>query len=306
MEQARKTSAMSVFEKWRPILPLALLIACSFLLATKVMIAQAAISSGLKPFQLAILGNAGAAVILLMFARATGQMISWQRRHIALYLILGVISFAAPTVISYMIVNHVGPAYVSSLYALSPVLTMSLASVFKLERLTLRRTGGIFIGFFGMIALVTQKISGIDLSATFWVVLGLSIPLTAAIGNIIRTAFWPGGASPLSFASATLLISSALLAVAGPFVEAPATWSFHGQSQLFWLFVLIGASALSILMNFTFQKIAGPVVFSQIGYWGTGFGVVLAALLFSDVLGIMSLLGVGAIILGGVLANRKN
>ena len=53
--------------------PFLLLVVCSFLLAAKIMIAQVAISTGLKPFQLAILGNVGAAMVLLIFARATGQ-----------------------------------------------------------------------------------------------------------------------------------------------------------------------------------------------------------------------------------------
>lgn len=286
-------------------LPFLLLVACSFLLAAKIMIAQAAISTGLKPFQLAILGNIGAAIVLLTFARATGQAISWKREHLALYLILGIISFAVPTVVTYMVVDPVGPAYVSSLYALSPVLTMTLAAIFGLEGLTARRTFGIVLGFVGMLALIQQKIAGIDYTAVFWVLLGLTVPLAAASGNIIRTAFWPGGASPLSFATATLLISSVLLAVVGPLIENPSTWSFSGEGQVFWLAVLIGVSALSYLLNYTFQKIAGPVVFSQIGYWGTGFGVILAAVLFGDVLRVSSLIGVVAIIAGGLIANRK-
>jgi drug/metabolite transporter (DMT)-like permease len=286
-------------------LPFLLLVVCSFLLAAKIMVAQAAISTGLRPFQLAILGNAGAAVVLLVFARTTGQTISWERRHLKLYLVLGIISFAVPTVVTYLVVDPVGPAYVSSLYALSPVLTMTLAALFGLEGLTARRTFGIFIGFVGMIALIQQKIVGIDFSAMFWVLLGLTVPLAAATGNIIRTAFWPSGASPLSFATATLLISSILLAAVGPLIENPATWSFHGEGQVFWLVVLIGVSALSYLLNYTFQKIAGPVVFSQIGYWGTGFGVILAAILFGDVLRVASLVGVVAIIAGGLLANRR-
>ena len=64
-------------------------------------------------------------------------------------------------------------------------------------------------------------------------------------------------------------------------------------------------SALSQVMNFRLQQIAGPVVFSQIGYWGTGFGVLLAAMLFGDVLTALSLAGLACIIVGGVLANRR-
>ena len=207
------------------------------------------------------------------------------------YLILGTISLAVPTVVTYMVVDPVGPAYVSSLYALSPVLTMTLAAIFGLEGLTARRTFGIALGFVGMVVLIQQKIVGIDFSAMFWVLLGLTVPLGAASGNIIRTAFWPSGASPLSFATATLLISSVLLAIVGPLIESPGTWNFRGEGQVFWLIVLIGTSALSYLLNYTFQKVAGPVVFSQIGYWGTGFGVILAAVLFGDVLRVPVLTG---------------
>lgn len=286
------------------VLPFLLLVVCSFLLASKVMIAKAAISTGLKPFQLAILGNAGAGMVLLAFARASGRTISWKRDHLTIYVVLGIISLALPTVVTYMIVDPVGPAYVSSLYALSPVLTMTMAAVVGLEELTFRRTFGILIGFAGMVAFVQQKIGGMDFSATGWVLLGLTVPLAVATGNIIRTAYWPAGASPLSFATATLLISSALLAVAGPLIENPATWTID-NGQLIWLTILIAVSALSYLLNYTFQKIAGPVVFSQIGYWGTAFGVVLAALLFGDVLGLASLMGVAAIIAGGLLANSR-
>ena len=288
----------------RSVLPLALLVICSFLLASKIMVAQAAISAGLQPFQLAIFGNAGAAFILLIIARITRQSISWELRHLALYVVLGLISFAVPTVIAYMVVDPVGPAYVSSLYALSPVLTMALAAVFSLERLTMQRTFGILLGFAGMVALVGQTLATIDLSATFWVLLGLMIPLAAASGNIIRTAFWPGGASPLSFATATLLISSVLLAFIGPLIESPATWTFSGESQRQWIIILMGVAALSYALNYRFQQIAGPVLFSQIGYWGTGFGVVLAAMLFGDVLQTTSIFGVATIIAGGLLANR--
>ncbi len=167
-------------ERQQIVLPLLLLVVCSFLLASKVMVAKAAIFSGLMPFQLATLGNVGAAVVLLALARLTRQAISWQRRHLAHYVVLGTNSFAVPTVVAYMILDPVGPAYVWLLYALSPVLTMTLAAIVGLERLTPGRTVGILSGFAGMVALVQQRIVGIDFSATGWVFLGLTIPLAAA------------------------------------------------------------------------------------------------------------------------------
>ncbi len=68
---------------------------------------------------------------------------------------------------------------------------------------------------------------------------------------------------------------------------------------------MIAVASLSYVLNFQLQKVAGPVIFSQIGYWGTGFGVILAALLFGDVLTSLSLGGLVAIICGGVVARRS-
>lgn len=42
-----------------------------------------------------------------------------------------------------------------------------------------------------------------------------------------------------------------------------------------------------------------------IGYWRTGFGVLLAALLFGHVLTASSLIGLAAIVIGGGLANWR-
>lgn len=296
---------MTIQHRLGSALPIVLLASCSFVLASKVMVAQAAVSTGLHPLQLAVLGNAGAAFLLLGVARGTGQIISWERRHLILYLVLGLFGAAIPTYVTFLIVNPVGPAYVSSLYALSPLLTMAFAAAVGLEGLTFRRTIGILIGFSGMVALIGQKIASIDLSATFWVLLGLTVPFAAAFGNVIRTIFWPEGASPLSFVTATLIVSSALLAVVAPFFGYSETWEIDGEGQFLWLSILIGITAFSHLLNFSFQRISGPVIFSQIGYWGTGFGVMLAAILFEDVLGPTALAGIAAIIVGGLITNHR-
>lgn len=283
---------------------LALLVVSSFLFACKIMVAKAAISSGIQPFQLGFAANLGAGLVLLVWVFASGQTIPRRNSHLVLYLVLGVVSFAFPTVLSYFVVDRVGPAYTSTVYSLSPLLTMTFAAGLGIERMFLRRFSGILIGFLGMIALVQQQSAGIDVRATFWVILGLTIPASAAIGNIIRTKYWPRDTSALAFSCATLITSSVLVILLAPVFESPSEWAFRSTEELFWVGLMIGVSALSYVLNFRLQKVAGPVVFSQIGYWGTGFGILLAALLFGDVLTFASLLGLTAIICGGVLTNR--
>ena len=266
-------------------LPLILLCLCGFMFASRIMISKAALSAGADPFQLGIVGNLGAGLVLSCWLAARGETLSSACRTPLLYLVLGIVSVALPTILSFYIVERVGPAYTATVYSLSPILTMSFAAGFGIERMTARRSAGIVIGLFGMMALVQQQLAAIDFAQPIWVVVGLLIPACTAIGNIIRSAFWPTGASALAFACATLFTSSLVMTILSPLFGSVGRWRFA---------------------DFRLQKVAGSVVFSQIGYWGTGFGVLLAALLFGDVLTAPSLIGLAAIVFGGVLANRRH
>ncbi|KQV82801.1 DMT family transporter [Rhizobium sp. Root1220] len=286
------------------LLPLLLLVSCGFMFASKIMVSKAALDTGADPYQLGVVGNLGAGLLLSIWLVARRERISLERRSMGLYLALGITSVALPTVLSFFIVNRVGPAYTATVYSLSPLLTMSFAAGLGIERLTVRRSIGIGIGLLGMVALVQQQLASIDFTQTAWVVIGLLIPACAALGNIIRSAFWPKGASALAFACATLFTSSLVMAALAPVFAFPSQWRFDDPGVATWLGGYLLVSALSYVLNFRLQGIAGPVVFSQIGYWGTGFGILLAAALFGDVLTALSLIGLAAIIVGGIVANR--
>jgi len=285
--------------------PIALLGLCGFLFAARIMMSKMALDTGIQPFQLGVFGNLGAGLFLLPWLASARQKIPLEPEHLALYVVLGIVSFAVPTVLSYFVVERVGPAYTSIVYCLSPLLTMTFAAGIGMERMFLRRFIGIVLGFLGMIALVRQQILQIDIGQPVWVAVGLAIPVCAAAGNIIRSAWWPKGTSALAFSCGASLSSGVMVALMAPVFEAPLEWRFADAGILSWIVTLSVTSALTQAMNFRLQKIAGPVVFSQIGYWGTGFGVLLAAILFGDVLTALSFAGLASIIGGGILANRR-
>ncbi|MFL5188652.1 MAG: DMT family transporter [Microvirga sp.] len=278
---------------------------CGFLFASRIMMNKVALETGIQPFQLGVFANLGAGLFLLPWLAAFRQRIPTAPEHLVLYVVLGLVSFAVPSVLSYFVIERVGPAYTSIVYCLSPLLTMTFAAGLGIERMFLRRFIGIVIGFTGMIALVQQQVLQIDIGQPVWVAVGLAIPVCAAVGNIIRSAWWPKGTSALAFSCGASLSSSVMVALMAPVFETPLIWRFADPAILSWLMGLGAMSALSQVMNFRLQQIAGPVVFSQIGYWGTGFGVLLAAILFGDVLTALSFAGLACIMAGGILANRR-
>jgi drug/metabolite transporter (DMT)-like permease len=285
--------------------PILLLAICGFLFASKIMLTKAALDAGAQVFQLVFVVNSGAGLFLLALVIWTRQPIPLRRAHIALYVGLGLLSFAAPALLSNAVVDRVGPAYTSTVYSLSPLLTMTFASGLGIERMTINRLTGITLGFGGMLVLVHQQIALIDVGQTAWVIVGLLIPASAALGNIVRTAYWPKGTSALAFSCATLLTSSIMVAIAATYFETPAEWQFDNERAGKWMACSVVLSALSYVLNFHLQRVAGPVIFSQIGYWGAGYGILLAALLFGDVLTVSSIFGITGIMCGGVLASHR-
>lgn len=134
--------------------PLLLLGSCGFVFASKIIVSKAALDAGADPFQLGVVGNLGAGLLLSVWLLARREVISLQSRDVALYLALGIVSVAFPTVLSFFVVERIGPAYTATVYSLSPILTMSFAAGFGIERMTVQRSAGIAIGLLGMLALV--------------------------------------------------------------------------------------------------------------------------------------------------------
>ena len=280
--------------------PLVLLVAAGFVFALRIMVAKFALSAGLDAVALAVLGNLLAGLLLVPLLRVRGETVPCRPRHLGLYLVLGAVGVAGPTLVSYLAVAAVGAAYTATVYSLSPLLTVAFAAAIGVERLAGRRFAGIVLGFLGMLALVRGEL-GLGAGAPLWIAAGLAIPAMTALGNVLRTLWWPAGTSALAFSAATLFSSAALVALLAPLSD-PAGWLVPAAAAP--LAVLVGLTALSQVLNFRLQEVAGAVFFSQLGYWGTGFGVLLAVVLFDDALTLASLMGLVAVVVGGVLARR--
>lgn len=285
--------------------PICLLMACGLLFASRIMISKATLDAGATPIEVAFISNIGAGFVLFSLLKAKHIYIPREKRHIILYLVLGLVSVCLPTALQQYVVLHVGPAYTSTVYALSPLLTLSFAAGIGLEKISIRRLIGITLGLAGMMILVQQQVKQIEFGNYEWVVVGLGIPTFAAIGNVIRSAYWPAGTSALAFSCATIGTSSIFLLIIGFVFETPTDWPIFHTAIAYPLGGLVLVAAVSYLMNFRLQEVGGSVFFSQLGYWGTGFGVVLAAILFGDVLTLASIAGLTAIIVGGLLVKVK-
>ncbi len=104
------------------------------------------------PLQVAFIANAGAGIFLYGLVKRQRVTIPTNGTHIVLYLFLSLVTVCIPNALQQFVVLHVGPAYTSTVFALSPILTLSMPAGIGLEQLMLKRVIGIMAGLCGMLA----------------------------------------------------------------------------------------------------------------------------------------------------------
>jgi drug/metabolite transporter (DMT)-like permease len=284
--------------------PVALLVAVGFLLAVNVNLAKAGTVAGASALTLAFWLHFGAGLALLAAAWATGERISVERPYLENYLASGIASFAFPGVLGFVVAERVGPAYGSVIYALSPLITYTLAVSIGLDRLALGRAVGLGIGLAGTGLVVASRFGLSAGGEGTWVLLALLVPASVALGNVLRTKLWPPGAAGLALAPGSLLTAGLLLAPFWLFLGAdeplPSLSTPAGRIVL----AQVAVATVYYALFYRLQRLAGPVYLSQIGYVATGFGVAIAVRIFGDAVSLGMLAGIALIVAGVLLVSR--
>jgi len=284
--------------------PIALLVSVGFLLAVNVNLAKAGTAAGASALTLAFWLHFGSGLALLAAAFARGERLSFESLYLANYLASGLVSFAFPGVIGFVVAQRVGPAYGSVIYALSPLITYTLAVSLGLDRLAIIRAVGLGVGLVGTGLVVAARFGLSTGGEGAWVLLALLVPASVALGNVLRTKLWPPGASGLALAPGSLIAAGLMLA---PF------WMIFGTGEtlpsfstaaggIIWTQMAIATVYYGLF--YRLQKVAGPVFLSQIGYVATGFGVAIAVMVFGDAVSFGMLAGIGLIVVGVLLVSR--
>ncbi|MFY7960886.1 MAG: EamA family transporter, partial [Elsteraceae bacterium] len=191
---------------------LALLLAVGALLGSSANITKLGLLAGWTPVAFLFWSMLGAGVCLMALAVAAGVKPRFNREGLLYALISGLISIAAPNLLGYAAIPHVGAGFVALSFAFPAILTYAMALSLRMETFAVVRAGGLLCGFLGIVTLALTKPQN-AVSISPWAFAALAAPLFLAMGNIYRTRRWPADAAPLSLAPGMLLAGAALVSV---------------------------------------------------------------------------------------------
>lgn len=260
---------------------LLLLIATGALLGLSTNLAKLAAAEGIPATPFLILSGGGAALVLAVLAAARGHRVPLTPRALEYFLVAGLVSFAAPNLILFSAVPHVGAGFAALTIAFPPLLTYLGALALGMERFQARRAAGVALALAGAVLLAWAKFETPD-AAPGWILATLCAPVLLAAGNLYRTLRWPPGVppdvlAPGMLAASTLLVVAAALPAGLPVLPVQPT-----ATALGWVALQVAAFALQYLLYFDLQRRGGPVVLSLLGSVAALVGLPIAILALGE------------------------
>jgi drug/metabolite transporter (DMT)-like permease len=300
MSTATTTATRAGFD-W---IALACLLATGTLLGLATNLAKLAGEAGLPALPFLGWSIAGAALLLGPVVAIGSGLPRLTARTAEYFVVAGLVSVAAPNLILFAAVPHVGAGFAALAIAFPPLYTYVMALALGMERFCAWRAAGVAIALSGAVLLAAFKFAAPQ-AATGWIVATMLAPVILAVGNIYRTARWPAGARPEQLAPGMLVASVLLLAgfalatgSGGPVpTEVPDGLPIVAAQSV--------AFALQYLLFFVLQKRGGPVYLSLLGSVSAIVGVPIAVLLLGEAWPRGIVVGALLIITGIALVSRR-
>ncbi len=263
--------------------------------------------SGVPPLGVVFWQTLGAGCLLLLARWRSSRRVPLRlnRPLLVYFAINGVIGLAIPSSNMVFVTGQIPAGVMAVVLTLSPVLTYLGAMCLRLENMSLRRSGGIALGFAGALLLVLPSGSLPDRSLLPFALLAFLTPTCYAIANVYAELRRPQGVDSLGLAA-----GATLAAAAGVFVAALATGQFYPiwESPGWVEVVMVGnmvLTSIAYLSMFSLLRIAGSVYLSQVAYIVTVTGIGWAALAFAERPSVWLWVAVVVIFAGVALVNTS-
>lgn len=248
----------------------------------------------LGPFVLVFVRTSIAAVVLIAYARASGQSITL-RQHGWKFLLLGLLNVAIPFALISTAELHISSAMASILNATTPLWGALVVAAWMKESLTPTRIAGLLIGIVGVGIVVGLQPEEL----TTWFVLGAIMMLVASFFYAVGTAYGKTnfkGTAPLSMAIGQ--VSSGALIMLPLAVANPPTQPITTEVIVSMLLLAVVSTAIAYLIYFTLLSSAGATNTMTVTFLSPFFSILWAWMFLGETIGVMQFVGLLVILSG--------
>ncbi len=284
-----------------------LLLAVGSLLGITFPLGKMGSEANVPPAMWALVMTAGAAIGLVMLRIGTKQPLLVNIRNTRFYCIAAILSMVFPYTLMFTVIPILGSGFTGLLIALSPIMTLSISSIWQVRLPTRLGLLGILFGFVGaVIVAITRGEIGSPASLT-WILAGIAVTASLAVGNVYRTMAWPPDAEPIELAIGVSLAASAMLILM--IVVLPQnTDSIDVRSLAPTVLLTMPVSCCYFALHSRLQFVGGPVYLSQLGYVAAAVALAIGTVFFNENYAKLTWIGAVIILFGAglsIVAQRR-
>ena len=246
-------------------------------------LARVATEKGAHALGLTLWQGALAGFGLLAITLIRGKRLPLSRRHVLFYSVCGVVGTALPTSLTFAVSQRVPVSIVAIVLAATPMLTYLIAVILRIDGISPSRLTGIALGFAAVALLIGVSSSGfVGTISTFWLLLGLLIPLSYAAENNIISIVRPAGIDDVTLLTGMLLFGALATLPAVIVTDAFVPFTFPPGRVEWATLAMVVINVVSYASFIYLVRISGPVFASQAGYLTVAVGVGVGILVYHE------------------------
>lgn len=249
------------------------------------------------PLAISSIRFAIAGVLGVAIARAMGQNWNLTRDQWRATLIFGLCQNALYLGLNFMAMTTIEASLASIIASTMPLIVAFLGWAALREKLSPLAALGLVLGFGGVVLIMGSRMGqGVDL-------FGLMLCIIGAIALAIATLSVRGassGGNLMMIVGLQMFVGAVVLFIVSILFE---TWEFNWNWRMgtAFTYTLLGPGLLATFIWFALVARIGPIKAATFHFLNPFFGVVVAAIVLGETLGLMDIIGV-AIIAAGILA----
>lgn len=138
---------------------------------------------GWPPLTFSFLQSLGGAIVLALVAIIKGERIGFTRSHIMAYIVIGGLVVGLPMGLLVTAAPHLDPSVLTLVLCLSPILTLFIGILLRIETFDRRILFGMIMGLIGIGIIVSPQTGIIAPESAGWFVISLGAPVMFATAN---------------------------------------------------------------------------------------------------------------------------
>lgn len=283
-----------------PWLPFVLLIVLGSSWGVHFPILRFAAESGLSHSGIAATIICGVAVALLAICAARRRMPVFRPPQVRFYLACAILGYVLPYFLALFAAGRIDSGMLTLIGALSPVMTLSLAAMLRVERVTAARLVGIGFGIGSVVVLMAPQAEIAGTGALVAMLVALGVPASYSTYHIYVLKRWPGGFDSFQVACGEAVVAVGILVPLYLF-SGGADLSTGGWTDGHWaMLALILLTTMDCYLYFEIVRLAGAVYVSQANFITVVAGVLWGMALHGEKPGTWIWLSV-ALLLGSLV-----